>query len=479
MPRCPACHADLEGSAALQSGATACPFCGADLSGLDLPAPLDDSARPRPLPRTSSPLPDKSLIQVVESTPQRLVLHVPPGGSSTAGIGCFALFWNGFMCLFTPPWLFGLGKGGGEPWYFIIPFLGLFWAIGLGMAYFWVRMKKLRTYLLVEPERVVMQQDLFGRKSTQETRLIEGSRASQVEAYSVNDRPVYAVVVQGPDRALKFGTQLSQPEKDWLVEAINGFLTTDDVPGVPAFCSACGEKLPANELDVSGGAVVCPACGAKVASVSTPAERVLPDVTPGDIPPGSMIEIEESSVDRLRFSLPAMPPGGARTGCALVVGLIGLAWAGSSGMKVVRELAAGPARLADFVSLLFSVLFLLPGLAVLFLAWTARYGRIRVSLDHDWLAVRWGWGPLGYTKRVATPSIERVRLAWSSSNAPDKRPPSASAAPTISHDVLVATVHVGASSIPLTTFHSPETAGQVAGLVKTQLEALGVRLTEG
>ena len=39
-----------------------------------------------------------------------------------------------------------------------------------------------------------------------------------------NDVPVYAVAVNGTKRKAKFGTFLSQEEKDWLVDRINRHL---------------------------------------------------------------------------------------------------------------------------------------------------------------------------------------------------------------------------------------------------------------
>ena len=48
--------------------------------------------------------PLKSSVQVVSADDARLVIHIPPGGQNSKFLGFFALLWNGFMCVFTPPW---------------------------------------------------------------------------------------------------------------------------------------------------------------------------------------------------------------------------------------------------------------------------------------------------------------------------------------------------------------------------------------
>jgi hypothetical protein len=480
VPSCPACHADLEGSAAFDAERPVCPFCGVELSGESVREDRADSAAAIGSgDRSSLPtLPDKSRIEIVEASAERLVLHVPPGGEQTGGIGCFALAWNGFMCVFTPPWFFAMKGGNGPPLYFIVPFLMVFWGVGLGMAFAWLRMKKLRTYVLIEPDRVVLQKDFLGRKSTQETPLTEGSRASLVESYQVNDRSVYAVTVRGQDRTVKFGTQLSEPEKAWLVEAINGFLTTDDVRLVPAFCSACGERLPQGGKTAPTEKANCPACGAEVATIDaahqgkTPAvPRVLPEDIAGDSP----IRIEEAGIDRLRFSLPLLPDGGVRTWLPVVIGLVGIVWGGFAAYQLFERIGGNVDGVFEWVFVAINGVFVLPGVALFVAAWVLRRGRIRVSIDHDWLAIRWGLGPAAYQKRLVTVSIERVRLSRNMEKThrglarPERNVQAG-------EDVFVAAVEVGETALPLTTFHPLDIARQAAGLVKTHLEGLGVRL---
>ncbi|HTI51781.1 MAG TPA: hypothetical protein VL475_12540, partial [Planctomycetaceae bacterium] len=236
---CPACHAEIEPDLVERTGQAVCPFCGADLSQLALPAstigdePVEtfDAGGPPPtgeVTRELVPAPTGSRIRIVESTAERLVLFIPAGGKNSGGLGCFALIWNLFMGVFTTLWIFGTVRGVKQdappPLLVIVPFFGLFWAIGLGMAWFWLKARFERTFLLLDHERIVVQRVLFGRKRLEETILGTASRAALVESYQQNERPVDRVEVTGAGGAAKFGTVLSDEEKDWLVDRINEFL---------------------------------------------------------------------------------------------------------------------------------------------------------------------------------------------------------------------------------------------------------------
>ncbi|MSR56205.1 MAG: hypothetical protein EXS05_00790 [Planctomycetaceae bacterium] len=244
---CPTCRAEIEPDLIEKTGRAECPFCGTDLSALGLPEPAvvdvpdlpaaavdggepDESGRRPELdanPHTLPKPPEKSLIRVVESSGDRLVLFIPGGGKQSGVVGCFALIWNGFMGLITPAMLVGIlkDKGGDAPsLWLVISFLSLFWAVGLGMEYLWLKMKYERTLLLLDRERVAVQKKFFNRKRLHETVLGPDSRAELVESYQQNDTPVYRIEVRGTPAAAKFGTALGDDEKNWLVDRINEFL---------------------------------------------------------------------------------------------------------------------------------------------------------------------------------------------------------------------------------------------------------------
>jgi hypothetical protein len=414
-------------------------------------------------------------VELIESGPDRLVVHIPPGGKSTGGIGCFAFAWNAFMAVFTVPWVFALASDDGAPVAIIVPVLLLFWAVGIGFFYAWLRMKRMRTYVLVEPERVVLQSEAFGRKSMLETGLASGSAVGLVVSYSINDKPVHTVAVPGNQRTLTFGTQLSEQEKEWLVETINGFLKTDDPQGLPNFCTDCGQRLDPGAFDADADVLACPQCGEAISRVHQFQPLTVPEAAPADLPPDSPVRIEEYDVERLTFSLPLFPAGSTRSGVALGIGLFGFVWLAVVGFSFARMLGSPRASLMEWFFLVVNGLFLIPGFALLLAGFVIPRGRIAVSVDHDWLQVRWHCGPLGYTKRLASVAIERVQLSVGGKSAELRTMKPATTLPA-SDKVVVATVHVGSSVVPLTTCHSLETTRQVAGLVRTQLTSMGMRL---
>lgn len=243
---CPSCRAQIEPDLVEKTGRAECPFCSADLSGLGLLEPaavppllsnefdsvdendaVESSAGSAAATGSLPAVPDKSKIRVVEATGDRLVLFIPGGGKQAAGIGCFAVFWNGFMTIFTPLMVAGLLKddaGNAPSLWFVVPFLSLFWIIGLGMAYFWVKIKYERTLLLVDRERVAVQKTLLNRKKLVETALADDAKAELVESYQQNDVPVYRIEIRGTPAPARFGTALADEEKDWLVDRVNEFL---------------------------------------------------------------------------------------------------------------------------------------------------------------------------------------------------------------------------------------------------------------
>jgi len=157
---------------------------------------------------------------------EQLVIYIAPGSSkANRGIGCFGVFWTGFMVVFTIPVVFAGGIQ--EAGFFLVPFLGLFWAIGLGMLYFWFRGRFGKTYVLVQRDRLVIKFELLGREKYREYLLNRDSLARLETAYEENDRPVYCIAIATSGRTAKFGTFLSQPGKEWLVERINKHLAPE------------------------------------------------------------------------------------------------------------------------------------------------------------------------------------------------------------------------------------------------------------
>lgn len=474
---CPQCHAEIHADLIETTGQAECPFCGADLSSLGLPAPAESTVTPAeqfvPASETASvrqdlpSLPAKSRITIVEASAERLVFYVPGGGAASGGIGCFALVWNGFMVAFTSIILTSGGQGAGNnptPELGLIAFLSLFWAVGLGMAYFWMRLKFERTFLLLERQRIVLQKVLFSRKRVEETILTTASRAELVESYKQNDRPVYRIEVQGQDRAVKFGTSLSDAEKDWLVDRINEFL---NVSGNAVISDG---SAPLAEINSAGDGSVAPGL----------AEPPIPPgsdagLEPGSLPSDSPIRVEEDSPDVLRFGLAAAQNPVAKWCVAGFMLLFSLIWYGFtlSSLLNIRHNPVGPHTI---IELLFSLPFVVVGLVPLGFALMALFGVITVSLTRETLSCRWSVGPFGWTKRLPTAAISQVRVESGDNQNLRTRQPSRVRRNQVTQRACI--VWAGEKRMPLTLLHDDEVMVQVAALVRTRLQDLGFKLRD-
>jgi hypothetical protein len=506
MPQlaCPECRAEIKPDLVDDLGHVECPFCRHSWSLLELPQASCDLAARERSPGVSTaisgstsalnlpPLPAGSPIKVAEATDDRLVLYIPGGGKSASGLGCFALAWNGAMCLFTAIIVGGVlwGNQNDAPAGLgMLAFLGLFWAVGLGVAAFWVKMKYERTFLLIDRDRFVIQRVLFNRKRIEETHLASDSRAALVESYQQNDDPVYRIEVQGSLRAAKFGTALAQSEKDWLVDRINDFLgrrgawaletppTVQEraaaIGDLPTSCEKCGAPLSGGLVK---GAVTCSHCGAVFRAVVTRPEGSLPvavveKLIPADLPPDSPISIDEDSPDVLQFHYAAGSSSPARWLVPLFTIPFSVAWFGcvSSFIVAAWQIPLLPIRVL-FVA--FASFFLIGGVVPLAIGLIAVRGRTTVRLTPVVLQCRWHAGWLGYSRSLATATIDRIGVESfpTSRQNPRVRTTRQASGPAAGK---VCVARAGEKGLYLTLFLDETASRQVAAMLRTRLEDWG------
>ncbi|MBI3864636.1 MAG: hypothetical protein HY290_22385 [Planctomycetia bacterium] len=472
---CPECQAEIHADLIETTGRAECPFCGADLSSLGLPQPAElpsanwdagDSSEARSIARVLPALPQKSRINVVESTADRLVFYFPGGGAQSTGLGCFALMWNGFMAVFTSAMVFGVAQGGNNNQQFpelgAIAFVGLFWAVGLGMAYFWIRMRFERTFLLLERQRVVIQKVLINRKRVDETVLMPESRAELVEAYSQNDSPVYRIELRGQTRAAKFGTSLSEAEKDWLVDRINEFLAPPAETN-PATNPAAGLAPPETSATPDNPALPAD-------QTVAPATPVAVRLEPGSLPADGPIRMDEDSPDMLKFHFTAAQNRGVRWGIAGFFLLFSAIWYGTT-LSFLFKVGPSGFGFRMLFEILFMVPFLVVGLFPLGMGLMAAFGVLTVRVTRETLSCRWSVGPFGWTKRVPAGLISSVRLEAPESSNPRVRRAGMGAKDSVSLQACV--VRFGEKKLLLTLFQNADLQQQVTALVRTRLEDMG------
>jgi len=456
QPVCPQCGAAIEDDLLASTGSTACPFCGAETSSTEPGSVSNDQTAPKPaVPSTptqtagNAKLPLESRIEVIEAGEQRLVLHIPATGKRTKSLGRFVAFWLVFMCLFTPPWFIGIGKGNGPPMLFIVPFLTLFWMVGFGLLYVWACMRYTRTLLLLERDRLAIQNQFFNRKRNIETGLTHDSRAQLVESYRVNDEPIYSVVINGRDDVGKFGAALSRPEKDWLVHTINAFLGTE----------AANDDDAPTEINAAVN--------------QTTIERV-PNLAPEELPADSMVQVLDSEHDRLVLQIPGVPRGTAR-GC--LTALFGPGWILPTAFfawHIVQHLNGQGGGLG--VAMLIVIALELPFVVLPFLVLMFVYrGKQTVEITSDSLSTRWHLGWLGFCRQFATTAVTDVVVANLMNEKRMKSGRQRRRDPLGDHRRCCA-AFAGERMLPLTTVHTNNTAREMAGLVRHQFSRMGFEL---
>jgi len=472
---CPQCRAEIDDDLWESTGRAECPFCGADMPELAVAAPAENRTSGADNERISlPPLPSKSLIQIIEASPDRRVFYIP--GGRAGGIGFFALVWNGFMAVFTTVMISsGLGdKPGDMPPLGLAAFLGLFWLIGFGLAYWWVKAKFQRLFVMLDPGRIVIQRVLFGRKRVDETELKKTSRAELIESYRQNNSPVYRIELAGENRTAKFGTSLEREEKNWLLDRINEFLhPAGTLPtGTAKFCSQCGEGLQEAQPDPVTGEVTCQACGTMVSTATIDADGELAEAKENaDIDTAELVQpadviIDEQRGDHLKFHLPICSHATLSwvvAGIAFLFGGIFLATSMSSLLDFEKF---------DLLKMLFLIPFLMGGLVPISIGLLALRGRITVDLTPQRIKVRYHLGLLGKSKVMALDQINEVKLMTGSPS--DSRIQNKSRRSN-TNNIAACVVKSTAHMIPLTLIHDKPTARYVTQLVRRQLREMGVQ----
>lgn len=201
-----------------------CDSCGTRASALEWAA----SASPQTVIGRPGPPPATSRITREVDAAGRTVWNIPASGKS-GGLMLFAILWTcitavvsgGFLLAFLSG---GMKKSGNFPDWAILPFFGIFWAVGLGMFYAAFRNKYARHRLSADRDSITLRREFFG--NARERSLPAGSIKSvaQVTFYQQNYEPVLGIEIKGSHGKLRFGSILTAEEKAWLVADIQHVL---------------------------------------------------------------------------------------------------------------------------------------------------------------------------------------------------------------------------------------------------------------
>lgn len=450
-------------------------------------------------------------ISVVESSDSRLVIAVPPGGKKARGIGCFAFAWLAITvpvsCVFLLVDDANWEGGEAPPLFVMIPFFGIFWAVGIGMLIAWVRMRFTQTYLAVEPAQFAIQKTVFGRKKLKKIPLDQNSHAELVESYSENDVPVYAIQVEGIGETEKFGTRLSYPEKRWLATTINQFLGVDGrsssegtgASSLPDYCGDCGSELIAGD-----GKRVCSDCGRVYlegdsdsdsdaesgrdfsaatdprGSVSKIIERP-PAIDPYDLPADSKIRIDLDDGETLAFSYAIQVPLGIKLVAGTFLTFFCCAWYGGVVTFIVTAVSGDEPLPVKIGITAFASLFLFFGLMPLGSLLAIFFGRAWLSMSRDKVTGAIGFWFLRKKKAISTSSITDVGLTtttFSSRRMRSRQFNSSTRTSSVFSGQKGCMIQSSEFNMPLTMSSDMQFNEQVAGLARFQLKRLGVDLAD-
>lgn len=165
--------------------------------------------------------------------PDHVIWHIPAVGKFGFFL-FFAIFWLLITGLVSGGFLLAILSGGeiegNMPEWLLIPFFGIFWAVGLGMLYAAFRQKYMKHTVTFGNGNVTLRRELFGK--TREKSLLKTSVSSivQKEFYQQNYKPIYGIEIRGSDGKLRFGSALTAEEKAWLVADFRKVLEGDKVP---------------------------------------------------------------------------------------------------------------------------------------------------------------------------------------------------------------------------------------------------------
>lgn len=160
--------------------------------------------------------------------------HIPAHGKF-GFLLFFGVLWTLLTAVVSGGFLLAILTGGeikgNMPKWALIPFFGVFWAIGLIFLYFGVRQKWMSYRLTVGHGELVLSREMFGRSKEKRLPLSDITGIEQKEFYQQNYEPVFGIEIKAARGKLRFGSALDAGEKAWLVadlrEAVFGLVQPD------------------------------------------------------------------------------------------------------------------------------------------------------------------------------------------------------------------------------------------------------------
>ena len=163
----------------------------------------------------------------------------------------FAAFWLSIVSVITFGMITGnVDSDGGDlpAWaggLFLIPF----WLIGIGVAYTGLRMAYTELLIRVDQDAVILTRKFFNRMWDKSIPRENLGDVSLGVAYSQNNSPVYQIEIDAREgKGIKFGSNLSEGEKQWLLGGLRRFLADENTSQYAGAVSSVGGSSGASVL---------------------------------------------------------------------------------------------------------------------------------------------------------------------------------------------------------------------------------------
>jgi hypothetical protein len=192
-----------------------CPKCGHSSTFEELAqSAVDQKVNPKgPFAR-----PLESCIERRQPASHELAFYIPPHGRW--GIWLFGAFlWN---LISWTIFLGFLGRPEFPP--LAVVMASLFVIIGLGLIFVALRHRYGSTLVELTPETIRLRRGLFGIRRDYEVRTSEVHHISKTVFYTQSYLPVYGIEIKTSRRRLRFGSSLTEDEKNWLRWEIQEFV---------------------------------------------------------------------------------------------------------------------------------------------------------------------------------------------------------------------------------------------------------------
>jgi predicted RNA-binding Zn-ribbon protein involved in translation (DUF1610 family) len=195
-----------------------CPSCG-------FSAPMQKAVQLQAETKVNPPgpfeKPEQTKIERKPVSETEVVFYIPASGR-WGGMLFFAIFWNAISWTVFLAFLLG-GKSSHAPLTALVV-TSLFPLIGIGMAYAAVRSRFAVHLLYLGPDRIRLQRQLFGHSKNFDLVTSRVTTVRKAEFYQRNYQPVYGVELKSPDGKIRFGSILTDDEKNWLCWEIREFV---------------------------------------------------------------------------------------------------------------------------------------------------------------------------------------------------------------------------------------------------------------